>query len=749
MKIKIIALTLLNMTLALCLNDMIAQVPGLKAYYKFDGNSLDQSGSGFNATFDNATSTDDRFGNSNKAYSFDGTSTYLTIDKAVYGGTNSYSFCLWIKTDDPSNGGSYNASVLNIPNGGNQRFQLAVTPAGKALNYTYCNAANVLPSTSSINDNSWHHVAGVIDDNTKTFKIYVDGVLEGSQAYTCLTTSSENLQIGRFSNIQSDYFKGAIDELMIFNRGLSDAEVLDIFNCGIAPIMTTIDTAICAGKSFQGYSNSIDVTHSYTTPKGCDSIRRLILTVLPYNNTTVNKEICNGDSYASYSTAGTYVDVYTDVRGCDSTRTLNLSVVSSYTTTASAVICSGQNYAGHYQSGTYTDTYTTFWGCDSTRTLNLTVLPPISTTVNVSICSGTNYQGYNQSGTYTDIYTTAEGCDSIRILNLFVEPLIITNIDTSICLGESYAGHTQTGNYSDIYTTVKGCDSIVVINLMVKDPVMIHLVEQRCEGDSFKFATKTVFTTGSYMDTLPAANGCDSVIILDIVFIPLTQLQKPILVASDSIVCPGENIKISIQQTYPDYRWSNGSTDSFIVVNTAGPFSVTVTDNVCASAVADPITFKISYLQAAPVVLQNGDGELTTNIENSERYQWYYNGTLIYNATDPNLTTSQSGMYEIEVSDSLGCTVRSAAYPFTASGIKNIANFNVNVYPNPVETSIMIETDVQADKIEVFDMLGQKVFEIFNPTLSQNIDFSAFASGVYHLKIVREGSNIVKRVTKR
>jgi hypothetical protein len=45
---------------------------GLVAHYPFNGNANDESGNGNNGTVNGATLTTDRFGNMNKAYSFDG-----------------------------------------------------------------------------------------------------------------------------------------------------------------------------------------------------------------------------------------------------------------------------------------------------------------------------------------------------------------------------------------------------------------------------------------------------------------------------------------------------------------------------------------------------------------------------------------------------------------------------------------------------------------------------------------------------
>jgi hypothetical protein len=62
-----------------------AQVPsyvptnGLVGWWPFNGNANDESGNGNNGTVNGATLTADRFGNLNKAYSFDGVDNYIHV----------------------------------------------------------------------------------------------------------------------------------------------------------------------------------------------------------------------------------------------------------------------------------------------------------------------------------------------------------------------------------------------------------------------------------------------------------------------------------------------------------------------------------------------------------------------------------------------------------------------------------------------------------------------------------------------
>ena len=69
---------------------------GLVASYPFNGNANDTSGNGNNGTVNGATLTKDRFGNAGKAYSFNGTSDYISVSP-IAGLTANQTKCFWIK----------------------------------------------------------------------------------------------------------------------------------------------------------------------------------------------------------------------------------------------------------------------------------------------------------------------------------------------------------------------------------------------------------------------------------------------------------------------------------------------------------------------------------------------------------------------------------------------------------------------------------------------------------------------------
>jgi hypothetical protein len=151
----------------------------------------------------------------------------------------------------------------------------------------------------------------------------------------------------------------------------------------------TINTSICAGKSILigGIPRSNAGTYKDTTFKMChtasiiDSIRTFNLTIRPTSTTTIDTAICSGKSYffkgQNRTTAGIYRDTLLKVNGCDSIIILNLGIRSISFKTIDSQICAGQsvlfNGISRTATGTYLDTLSNSVGCDSFLTLNLIV----------------------------------------------------------------------------------------------------------------------------------------------------------------------------------------------------------------------------------------------------------------------------------------------------------------------------------------------------------------------------------------
>lgn len=88
-------------------------------------------------------------------------------------------------------------------------------------------ACNVPPSRQ------WHHIVG--KQTGTSGSLYVDGVLRASGTVRAIGNAPTSITIGRYDTVGFDYFTGRIDEVRIYNRALSDAEILELFTSELLP----------------------------------------------------------------------------------------------------------------------------------------------------------------------------------------------------------------------------------------------------------------------------------------------------------------------------------------------------------------------------------------------------------------------------------------------------------------------------------------------------------------------------------
>jgi|GEM_PF-7045488 len=99
-----------------------------------------------------------------------------------------------------------------------------------------------VPGTTKIRyDSIWHHVVGIYDGSY--LEVYLDGEREGQVAYSegVHVNSTVPLVIAGSANPPLGSFNGSIDELMIFNRSLSESEVRSLYNATAQEFNVTVD----------------------------------------------------------------------------------------------------------------------------------------------------------------------------------------------------------------------------------------------------------------------------------------------------------------------------------------------------------------------------------------------------------------------------------------------------------------------------------------------------------------------------
>jgi hypothetical protein len=168
-------------------------------------------------------------GESGTALQFNGTSQYGQASGPVVDTTGNFSVAAWVKLDSTGHfatavsqdGSSASAFFLQYSAADN-RWAFS-TVEGRALSDT-------APVTSQ-----WYHLAGVHDANRGTYTLYVNGQPQAKVLNQCLgDPSSGPLAVGRgfFGGNKTDYWPGTIDQVHIWNRALSAADVAALYQSG-------------------------------------------------------------------------------------------------------------------------------------------------------------------------------------------------------------------------------------------------------------------------------------------------------------------------------------------------------------------------------------------------------------------------------------------------------------------------------------------------------------------------------------
>lgn len=210
---------------------------GLVAYYPFNDNADDASGNGNHGTVHGATLTEDRFGNPNSAYYFDGGSWIEVKDSPSLKPTNSITVCAWVNLEDrevddylriltkhgevTEAGGSHGSYQLITGRLKDRCAYNMTLKTNEKYNYT--------KSASESSKSGWHFVLGTWDGTTAS--VYHDGVLTGQvKIGGSILYDRNSLIIGKDGYYEHVNFTGCIDEVRIFNKGLNAREVIDLFN---------------------------------------------------------------------------------------------------------------------------------------------------------------------------------------------------------------------------------------------------------------------------------------------------------------------------------------------------------------------------------------------------------------------------------------------------------------------------------------------------------------------------------------
>ena len=215
---------------------------GLVAYYPFNGNANDESGNGNNGTTNGVTLTTDRFGNSGKAYSFDGGTAYISVSDSIPLRLANTDFTLSAWVYETARNSSFCDAILTKRGSGSGdgwlwsvRGELGAIESERLpgrLWYQVCGGGEPRAVSASVLPlNGWHHLVATYTKADGTIRIYEDGVLDNTTTGipSPNAATSAALHIGDDSDGSPYNFHGKIDDVRIYNRALSSSEVMQLY----------------------------------------------------------------------------------------------------------------------------------------------------------------------------------------------------------------------------------------------------------------------------------------------------------------------------------------------------------------------------------------------------------------------------------------------------------------------------------------------------------------------------------------
>lgn len=187
--------------------------------------TADVTGNGYDGTLNgNVTWSPDTPSGSGYSLAFDGTNGYVSVPSTFNAADGAFSATAWFNVTEHNNG----HIILSQPAGTGAAVAWAAIN-GSGYIYSWLGGSRML-SPDSVTTGEWHQVAMTYDPDTQVKSMYLDGVLVASET-TVMPSNTAGFYIGT-NDALAKYFKGNLDDIAIYGKALSAAEVAALYDAG-------------------------------------------------------------------------------------------------------------------------------------------------------------------------------------------------------------------------------------------------------------------------------------------------------------------------------------------------------------------------------------------------------------------------------------------------------------------------------------------------------------------------------------
>jgi gliding motility-associated-like protein len=635
---------------------------GLKAYYPFSGNANDASGNNNNGTVTGASLTTDRFGNANSAYSFNGSSfiDLGNISGIGYSSSQDITMSFWIN-EGASGTVISKYTNLDAPNS-NFFFAKATSSAQVAGNGTNSFTVN------NITDYRWTNYVFVASAGTNKSFIYRNGILVATGSLNANgSLSATKIMLGKLMGSPSNFYTGKIDDVFIYNRALTVAEITQLSN--FQPKVTWSTGAT---------TNTISVTPTATTKyfatvsdgiNSCvDSVTITVADFGVFDPLPSRKSLCGtsltleaGSGFASYlwstgatsqtisaTNSGEHIVTVTNALGCSASDTIILSIVKADILQSDQTICALSPLTLSINSFNSSNKKIIDFDNIGLSALDITggtasLISGVSGN-GLSISSPTQVKTKDQTYGYGDYEVDAKTGSGIA--NQYLAILLPSNSWTS----EAISIDSRTAGTDDVGwgVYVNGVRVAFANGTHPANSSSWYKMKIRVTPDSVKCWINSTLLYEGLNTTVPRNIGA----------VKLTTFDRSLF----------DNLIYTPYQAFTSVLWSNAATTSSISINpaTTTTYYATISDGIytCTDSVKITVANIVGFAPLQDTVKVCGDSFLLDAGAGYASYSWS-NG-----ATTRTITANASGKYIVTVSNAIGCNA-------SDTSVVSIVNANI------------------------------------------------------------------------
>lgn len=214
---------------------------GLIAHYKFDNNLKDSGPYQIDLSPVEGNPqimySRDRNGNENSSITFDGTFGVIAYGNSylegLYSQSDPQTMSFWMKTDDPNANTEFGGAMVRVKTTGASRFYTSLKNGQLQFNYGETHLppyGDLFLLGDNISDGYWKHIVFISQGDGENGIVYINGIKVNDDLPFTINNESSNPDINIGGDIEDNLYIGTLDDIRLYNRALTEVEVLELFD---------------------------------------------------------------------------------------------------------------------------------------------------------------------------------------------------------------------------------------------------------------------------------------------------------------------------------------------------------------------------------------------------------------------------------------------------------------------------------------------------------------------------------------